>query len=286
MTIWIAILVAIIATTLMNIGLAFQKKQASEMPKIDEERKEAAQAFVRNRAWQAGVVGMLVGFGMYAWVAGKAPISIIQPTLGMGLVVLAFFSVFYLHERLVPIEWIAVVSMIVGLVLLGLSAADEGSAGEVNTVILVIITAVILVIVGLAYIARRWLKTKRVSLEWLLGVITGLFIGLGALFLKATWNAGDAGNDLLSLGVFLPATIVFFVGGIVIMQSGFQHGTAMIVVALESVVNKLVAIIGAMISLGEYLPEDLSLALMRVVAFIFLLGGTAALARFGKKEAG
>ncbi|MCD6569980.1 MAG: hypothetical protein J7L53_04690 [Deltaproteobacteria bacterium] len=282
MTIWIAILVAIIATTLMNIGLAFQKKQASEMPKIDEERKEAAQAFARNRAWQAGVVGMLIGFGMYAWVAGKAPISIIQPTLGMGLVVLAFFSIFYLHERLKVLEWIAVVSMIVGLILLGLSAAENDSAGEVNTVILVIITAVILVIVGLAYIARRWLKTKRISLEWLLGVITGLFIGLEALFLKATWNAG---NNLLSLGVFLPATIVFFVGGIVIMQSGFQHGTAMIVVALESVVNKLMAIIGAMISLGEYLPEDILLALMRVVAFIFLLGGTAVLARFGKKEA-
>jgi cytochrome b subunit of formate dehydrogenase len=284
MSIGVAILIAIIATSLMNVGLAFQKKQASEMPKIDVDSKAAAKAFVKNRTWRLGLAGMLVGFGIYAWVAGEAPISIIQPTLGMGLVVLACFSVFYLHEKLKPIEWAAVVGMMIGLILLGLSAAGEHSEGELKIGVLVIITIFVLCIVGIAYLARKWLKQKEVSLEWLLGVITGLFIGLGALYLKASWNASDAGNHVLAYAVFVPATAVFFISGIAIMQSGFQHGTAMIVVALEAVVNKIVAIIGGMISLGEYLPEDPKLATLRILAFVLLLGGSGVLSKFGKKE--
>ena len=55
---------------------------------------------------------------------------------------------------------------------------------------------------------------------------------------------------------------------------------------MEAVINKVVAIIGGMVALDEMLPEDPVKSAMRITAFIFILFGTAALARFGGAEFG
>jgi hypothetical protein len=57
-----------------------------------------------------------------------------------------------------------------------------------------------------------------------------------------------------------------------------------VVVSLESVIYKAVAIIGGMLALAESLPEDPLRSAMRVAAFVLILFGTAALARFGGAE--
>jgi hypothetical protein len=72
--------------------------------------------------------------------------------------------------------------------------------------------------------------------------------------------------------------------GLGVMQSGFQRGKALVVVSLEAVINKVVAILGGMIALAEFLPEDPTRSGMRIAAFILILFGTSALARFGGAE--
>ena len=56
------------------------------------------------------------------------------------------------------------------------------------------------------------------------------------------------------------------------------------VVSIEAVINKVVAIIGGMLALGETLPEDPVRSAMRIAAFVLILFGTGALARFGGAE--
>ena len=89
---------------------------------------------------------------------------------------------------------------------------------------------------------------------------------------------------LLGFGVCLPVLIAANVVGMGVMQSGFQHGKALVVVSLEAVINKAVAIIGGMLALAETLPEDPAKSAMRVTAFVLILFGTGALARFGGAE--
>ncbi len=69
-----------------------------------------------------------------------------------------------------------------------------------------------------------------------------------------------------------------------VVQSGFQHGKALIVVSVLAVTNKVVAIAGGMAVLSEYLPEDPVEAAIRIGSFVLLLFGTSALARFGGDE--
>ena len=76
------------------------------------------------------------------------------------------------------------------------------------------------------------------------------------------------------------------IGGIWVQQAGFQHGRALIVVAMNAVTNKVVTIIGGMMTLGELLPGDANLAAARLAGFVTILAGTAILTRFGGAEIG
>ena len=118
----------------------------------------------------------------------------------------------------------------------------------------------------------------------LLGLFSGLFIGVAALYTKAMFTFLDNEQKLIGFGVCLPLVIAANVVGLAVMQSGFQHGKALVVVALEAVINKVVAIVGGMVALAEFLPEDPVKSSMRIAAFLLILFGTAALARFGGAE--
>ena len=86
--------------------------------------------------------------------------------------------------------------------------------------------------------------------------------------------------------MFLPLVLAANIGGIWVQQAGFQHGRALIVVAMNAVTNKVVTIIGGMMTLGEFLPGDANLAAARLAGFVTILAGTAILTRFGGAEIG
>jgi hypothetical protein len=117
-----------------------------------------------------------------------------------------------------------------------------------------------------------------------LGFAAGVLIGLGALYAKGLFLSLEAGATWLGWLVFLPFMLITNVSGMWVQQAGFQQGRALIVVAMNAVTNKVVTIFGAMVTLGEFLPEESSLAAARVAGFAAILAGTVFLARFGGEE--
>ena len=285
MPVWSGILIALASTTIMNAGLALQKRGVSGLPRLGEE-KGAAKALFKNRTWLLGLGGLLLGWGLYLFSTKIAPISLVQPTLGMGLAVLALFSVLYLKERIKPIEWVSLACMIAGMVLLGLSATEETTSVPPRWPLLLIVTATILAVSTLAFTLSRRGKLSGVRADSLLGIISGLFIGIGALYTRAMFLSLDNEQTLAGLLVCLPVLIAANIIGIGILQSGFQHGKALVVVALEAVLNKVVAIVGGIAALGEHLPASSALATMRIAAFVLILFGCVFLSRFGEEEPG
>jgi len=283
MPVWFGIIVAFVSTAIMNFGLALQKRGAAGVPKIGRDRG-AGRALFTNRTWLLGLGGLLLGWGLYFYSAKIAPISVVQPALGMGLVVLALFSVFYLKERIKPVEWASLACMIAGMVLLGVSAVGDKSAGEIDWTWLLVITGVVLALTGLSVLLTRLGRLGGMRKDALLGIISGLFIGTGALYMRALILSLDEGEKLVAYAVCLPVMIASYVVGIGIMQSGFQHGKALVVVGLEAVLNKVVAIIGGIVALGELMPESGALTAMRITAFVLILFGSAFLSRFGEEE--
>jgi hypothetical protein len=146
------------------------------------------------------------------------------------------------------------------------------------------VTGVVLVLAVATYLLGKRGALAGIRTDSLLGLFSGLFIGLGAVYTKAMFTFVDNEQKVIGFGICLPVLIVANIVGMAVMQSGFQHGKALVVVSLEAVINKVVAILGGMIALGEGLPEDLNKAGMRITAFVLILFGTAVLSRFGGKE--
>lgn len=284
MPVWSGILIAFISTVIMNFGLTLQKRGAAPLPKLGKE-KGAFKAFFTSKLWLLGTAGLLAGWGLYLWSAEIAPISIVQPTLGTGLAFLALFSIFYLHEKIKPIEWISVAGMIVGMILLGLGAPSHASDILPAWSPLLLVSGIILALAFGAYVLTRMNMLGGIRTDSLLGIVAGLFFGLAALYTRAMFLFIHDGNLVAAYGICMPIMVIGNLIGLGVMQSGFQHGKALAVVAMDAVTNKIIAIIGGMVALAEHLPDDPVQAAMRVTAFVFILFGSVFLSRFGGEEA-
>jgi drug/metabolite transporter (DMT)-like permease len=283
MSINVAIVLAAIAAAGFNVSMAFMKTAAQKLPKLTFPLKRGAlRAFLKSGQWMGCFGLMVLSWGLYLAALANAPISIVQPLLGMGLAVLAVFSVFYLKERLAVGEWLGIATMIVGLVLMGISAEkhEAGSVDTINYPWLIILSAGLLTLVGLAYIIEKK-KPGFFNLELILGAAGGILVGVAALFTRPMMLEVKADNDGV-FAVLLVVVIVLNITGIIVQQGGFQRGRAMTVVAILAVLNKVIAVVGGFLVLGEALPDDKVKAGLRISALGCLLVGTWLLSRFGK----
>ncbi len=287
MSIYFAIAMAAISSVMVSVGSAFQKSAADGLSKLTFPPKlKTIKAFLTSWRWMAASFISLASWGFYLAAVRYAPISIVQPILGMGLCVMALFSIFYLKEKVSAGEWTGVGAMIVGIIMLGVSS----DASEVRGLEHVSHTGVILFALGaIVVIAVGWLFERKrpgsINIELGLGAAGGIMFGMGAVLTRTMMLELGAGHLPL-------AALLFGISGIAnmlamfLMQSGFQQGRGMTVVAVVAVVNKVVAVAGGFITLGEGLPEDPVKLVMRLAAFAAILGGTVLLSRFGAKKAG
>src|SRR5262245_35800880 len=284
MSIWTAIVLSGLATSCYQIGIVLQKAAADRLPRIgwEEGQRHALRSFLRSPTWLAGIGTMTVGWVFFLKAVANAPVSIVQPVLGFGLVLLALFSVVVLHERLRTLEWAGIAMMIGGLVLLGLSGSGGTAAPTLGLAALLTVSVVCL---GLLAAAVRIGRAGRwVPLPIVLGFGAGVLIGLAALYTKGLFLSLEAGRAALGWLVFLPLMTAANLGGLWVQQAGFQQGRALIVVAMNAVTNKVVTIAGGMLTLGELLPAEPELALARIAGFVTILAGSVILARFGGEE--
>jgi uncharacterized membrane protein len=284
-SIWSAIALSILATSCYQVGIVMQKIGADRLPRLELRLRqhEAFRAFLRSPIWLGGIAITTAGWTFFLKAVANAPVSIVQPVVGFGLALLALFSVVFLKEKLRALEWTGVALMVTGVVLLGLSGAGErGGAASVSPLPLLAVSLGWLVILAGAVPLGR--SGRGAPLAVVLGFAAGVLIGLGALYAKGLFLSLDAGATWLGWLVFLPFMLITNVSGMWVQQAGFQQGRALIVVAMNAVTNKVVTILGAMVTLGEFLPEESSLAAARVAGFAAILAGTVFLARFGGEE--
>jgi len=286
-SIWSAIGLSVIATCCYQVGMVMQKIGADRMPRLELtlRQREVFGAFLRSPIWLGGMGVTIAGWLFFLAAIANAPVSIVQPVLGFGLCLLALFSVVFLKERLLPLEWTGVALMVAGIVLLGISGSrDAGGRGVVSSAALLGVSVALLALMALAIPLGR--SGRGASLPVLLGFAAGVLIGLAALYTKGLFLSLESGLPWFAWLVFLPLVLAANIGGIWVQQAGFQHGRALIVVAMNAVTNKVVTIIGGMMTLGEFLPGDANLAAARLAGFVTILAGTAILTRFRGAEIG
>jgi hypothetical protein len=204
----LGIAAAVGASLLYNASIALQALEVRDEPHEHSLRVSLLGRLLRNRKW-LGATGLgLLGWPLEIVALLLAPLTVVQPCLASGLVLLLWMGAKKLGERPGPREWVAVGAIGVGVVGVAL-VAPERSTDHAGTATM----AIALGLVAIPMLAPYALRSRASSLSTLAVVSAGcgyawtaiaskMFtdeIVAGVLLVAVAWLATAAASEVLAL---------------------------------------------------------------------------------------
>ncbi|MGI8904547.1 MAG: hypothetical protein ACR2IP_13060 [Solirubrobacteraceae bacterium] len=118
---------AVTASVLFSSGLVLQSLEARTIPDEHSLRLSLIARLLGRPRWIAGCLIMVVGFGFHVTALLVAPLTVVQPTLAAGLVVLLIAGVRHDAEPVRVREVIAVAAITLGVVGVTLGASQRNT---------------------------------------------------------------------------------------------------------------------------------------------------------------
>jgi hypothetical protein len=263
-----ALALTVASACLINWGYLREHAAASALPPLTPRRPLVSlRALLGSGRWLVGFGAESLGFGLYVVAVALAPLALVQAVAAGGIGVLALLVARTTGSGLARRERLGVAVAIGGLVLLAVSLAggsEEGNAGAWLGIAMWLGASV-----AAAAIAVGWGAT------WLGG---GAAFGAAAGILFA---AGDVATKVMVGGgdhlAIAPAMVVFYAGGTVVLQLGFQRGRALTTAGIATLGTNAIPIAAAMTLFAEPLPRG-AMGLVRLAAFAAVVIGAVALA--------
>jgi drug/metabolite transporter (DMT)-like permease len=273
----LAIAIAITAALLLNYAIYLQKKAVVSLPEVKAKLSwTTIKAFITNGPWLLAQVVNVSGFVLYSVALALAPVSVVEPIIASGVVLLAYLAIRNLGEVPRKIDLVAMGASVLGVILLGVSLA-EGLPKDVlrHPVEIWFIAAVLLSLAIVIPVLMR--KGSGNTQAAGLGISVGLFFGMAAVFQRLLML--NLGHDWALVGVFVVACIATYLPAFIILQAALQKGMAMIVAPIYNGLMEFVPIILGMLVLNEGFPQNNVLRVFRVLAFVLILTGTVILSQ-------
>ncbi len=280
----IAVWFSVIASLLFNYAVFLNKKAVANLPEVGlNSSLSTLKAFLTNKLILAMIALSLTGSGFYVVAIALAPISVVQPIVGSGVVLLAYLAIKNLGESPRRIDYFAIGMNILGVILLGASLA-EGIPEKVkhSPETLWILAAFILGLAIVVPVISHGSSASRLGAS--LGVTVGLLYGIAAVFSRlmlVDWTNrwSSQGFTALFSSIFLLAWAASFFPAIVVLQAALQKGLAVVVVPVLAGISQLVPIFVGMVALNEPFPENSALSAIRVLGFCLILAGSVILSK-------
>ncbi len=281
----VAVACAVGTAVCFNLAMYFNKKAVAGLPRVSLRQREKGvlKAFLANRLMHRFLAFGLAGAALYVVAISMAPVSIVQPIVSSGVVLLAYLAIKNLGERPRRIDYLAIGLNVTGVILLGVSLA-EGLPKDIEHDPALLWTCVG-VVVGLAvlvpFLTRGRTGNRQAAA---LGISIGLLYGIASVFARlmvVDWGNrwSESGVLVIFSSVYLLGWLCTFVPAIVTLQAAFQRGMAVVVAPIFAGLAQLVPIAVGMIALKEPLPESAVLTALRFTGFAFILCGTIILSR-------
>jgi drug/metabolite transporter (DMT)-like permease len=103
------------AAALYDLAVAIQALDARAVPNRHTLRPSLLARLARRRRWVAGLLLGLLGFPLQVYALTLAPITVVQPALALGLVLLLALGVSMLGETVGRREILAIVAVVTGI---------------------------------------------------------------------------------------------------------------------------------------------------------------------------
>ncbi len=286
----VAVLCAVGAAVFFNLSMYMNKKAVIELPKVGLKKREKGllKAFVSHRLmWLFAAFG-LFGGGLYFIAVSLAPISVVQPIISSGVVILAYLAIKNLGEKPRKIDYLAISFNITGVILIGVSLA-EGLPKETKhnpSLLWLLVAAIVATAILLGLLSGRNSGERQGAL---LGICVGLLYGTGTVFARLMlldWRHQWDARGLLVIfsSVFFLAWLFTFLPALITVQAAFQRGMAVVVAPIFTSLTQLVPIVVGMTALREPLPKNPFLLAARILAFLLIITGTVILSRRAQSQ--
>lgn len=266
------VLITLAATVLIQLGYFLWKLSADGQPKIGGAPVwQVIRALATDWRWVLGFVMTCLGWVLFVQATALGDISLVQPLMSAGDLLLVILAVVFLKERLQLVEWGGVLMTVLGAVALAWNA-EASYAGSFNAMHLQILLACAVLAGFTLLFANRWALRPEVFLA----LVVGLCFGSGAVLTKAMTVAySAAGQTVMTWAVIvdplLSAVILANVFGLILLQAAFQRGRAAVIVPLQlAVANAVTVLAGAAIFNEE-------ITALRAFGIVLIVGGTALL---------
>ena len=282
---FIAIACAIAGALTLNYAIYLQKKAVTALPDVEFKFSgDTIKAFVTNKPWLLAQSVNISGFVLYSVALALAPVSIVEPIIASGVVLLVYLAIKHLGEKPRRIDYIAMAMSVVGVALIGVSCAEGLPKDKLNHGWEIPIFAA--VIIGLAIIIPLVMRGSKAKLSVGLGISVGLFFGIAAVFqrLVMMYIGNISRFHWVLFFVFLAACVCTYIPAFVLLQAALQKGMAIIVAPVYNGLMEFVPILVGMIALNEAFPESNILKVARILAFVLILTGTVILSQRAEAE--
>jgi drug/metabolite transporter (DMT)-like permease len=204
----LGIAAAVGASVLYNTSIALQALEARQVPGEHALRVSLIGRLVRNRRWLGATALGLVGWPLEIAALLLAPLTVVQPCLASGLILLLWLGATRLGERPGRREWVAVGAIVLGVA--GVAwAAPERTTDHAGTAAI----ALALALVAIPIAAPYALRGRAAAFGTLAVVSAGCGyawtaiasklltdeLAAGAILVAAAWLATAAASESLAL---------------------------------------------------------------------------------------
>jgi drug/metabolite transporter (DMT)-like permease len=265
----IALVLALASTTLTNIAYLREHDAAAGLPALSMRHPlQSVRLLINNRSWMLGFALETSGFLLYAAALALASLALVQTIGAGGIGVLAYLSARLSGRQLGGRELSGVILSVVGLVALAVSLAGgsaKGSNGSTATIILWIGAS------AAAAVLILLLARMQLGFAVAAGVAGGIFFAIGDISTKV---ATQGGTRVL----FVLALIFGYTAGTLLLQFGYQTGSALTVAGLATLLTNALPIAAGTVVLDEAVPPG-AYGAVRILAFAAVTAGAFLLAR-------
>lgn len=214
----------------------------------------------------------------------NAPVSVIQPVSGGGLVFLSLLSHFFFDERLKFGEWVAVCLCFFGIAGVGIATTSiqiDDHAASIPRLIFSLTSVFALLLFGIRKV-RQISKKHPKHFAALCGFFAGCFFSLSSTICRSGFVVGEITGrklffGLLGMGLSIMNTSI----GFVYQTLGLKEGNAVMISTITTVTTIMIGMFLGIVALGESLPSSRSSFLLHTGSCATITVGSIALGNGG-----
>jgi hypothetical protein len=272
MTLPLGILLALGCALATNIGFLYKHRGACAAPAVDMRRPLWTAISLWRSRWFA--IGMAVATGAWLFHVGAmamAPLSVVQAVLAAGVVMLAVLAERMFGFRVGRRQWMGLVLMAVGLVLLGLSLPPIHGAHSRFSVPGMISFEAALLAAGTLLIIGPRIGAPAEHHGLMLGAAAGILFGVSDIAIKALSGIVGSAGVLGLMSPWLLPTIGASIAGFYATAKALQDGEAVPVIAVTGTAANVAGIVGGIIVFGDPMAANPVALVAESLAFVLVL---------------